>query len=136
MMNSAGFEESQHTADWALHVWAPTMISLFEQAARGLNALAGIQLALEPRFRKEFVYSGIDTESLLVGFLSELVYEIEQEGHGFDSFDIHIEGYQLQVVMDGAPLVALTKAIKAVTFHNLKIQKDRQGFDVEIVLDV
>jgi SHS2 domain-containing protein len=36
----------------------------------------------------------------------------------------------------GAPILSMDKAIKAVTFHNLQIQKTRRGVEVEIVFDV
>jgi SHS2 domain-containing protein len=38
--------------------------------------------------------------------------------------------------MEGAPLKALSKAIKAVTWHNLKVEKTARGLEVEIVFDV
>jgi SHS2 domain-containing protein len=38
--------------------------------------------------------------------------------------------------MDGAALVSMSKAIKAVTYHNLQIRKTERGVEVEIVFDV
>ncbi|MBE3038560.1 MAG: archease, partial [Chloroflexi bacterium] len=67
---------------------------------------------------------------------SELVYAAEQEKLGFDMFMIDIEGQTLKVEMEGAPLLYLNKAIKAVTYHNLQIQQTARGVEVEIVFDV
>jgi SHS2 domain-containing protein len=38
--------------------------------------------------------------------------------------------------MGGAPLQSLDKAIKAVTWHHLKIEETARGLEVEIVFDV
>lgn len=131
-----GFEEMQHTADWAMRVWAQDMPSLFAEAARGLNTLAHVELAQGPRERRRFECAAPDGESLLVAFLSELVYYQEQEGLAFEDFQIHIEDGRLRVAMQGAALRSIGKAIKAVTYHNLKIQKSERGYEAEIVLDV
>jgi SHS2 domain-containing protein len=132
----AGFEELPHTADWALHVWAPDLAGLFAEAARGMNALSGAQPAEGPRVERTFDAEAPDPESLLVRFLSELVYATEQEHLVFDRFEITIGDGHLQTKMSGAQLAALTKAIKAVTYHNLRIHPTERGVEVEIVFDV
>jgi SHS2 domain-containing protein len=142
----AGFEEIPHTADWALRVWAPDLATLFVTAAKGMNALAGITLAASPRVARSFEAAAADDESLLVAFLSELVYYAEQEYLGFDGFDIRYStvddstsAYRIAVIAQGAKIESLNKAIKAVTYHNLKISRSRLKrdlLDVEIVFDV
>jgi len=130
------FEELPHTADWALHVWAADLPTLFTEAARGMNALSGAQPAPGARLSREFSTKAPDMESLLVLFLSELVYAAEQEHLLFDAFEIDLNGSDLKVNMAGAPLLLLNKSIKAVTYHNLQIRQTDFGFEVEIVFDV
>ena len=65
-----GFEEISHTADWALRVWADDLEGLFAEAARGMNALSGAQLAEGPKVKRTFEAEAPDAESLLVAFLS------------------------------------------------------------------
>lgn len=131
-----GFAEIQHTADWALHVWGDDLPSLFAEAARGMNALAGAKLANGPRTSRTFEITGSDAEGLLVAFLSELIYAQEQEHLGFDRFEVRIRGRKAKVRAQGASLTSLTKAVKAVTYHNLKIEKTERGYEVVIVFDV
>ncbi len=130
------FEEIQHTADWSLRVWAADLPGLFAESARGMNALTGVHLAEAPRTRQNFEAVAPDPESLLVAFLSELVYYAEHEHLAFEQFDIVIEGQKLMVRMTGAPILSLNKAIKAVTYHNLHIHQTERGYEVEIVFDV
>lgn len=130
------FEEIPHTADWALRVWADDLAGLLAESARGMNWLAGAQLADQPRVKRIFETEEPDGESLLVAFLSELVYYAEQENMGFDDFDIQIKNDRLKVELAGAPLQSLNKAIKAVTWHKLEIKETARGLEAEIVFDV
>ena len=131
-----GYEEIPHTADWSIRVWAQDLEGLLAEFARGMNWLAGARLAEGPRVKKSFETEEPDGESLLVAFLSELVYYAEQENMGFDDFVIEIKNDTLKVEMTGAPLISLSKAIKAVTWHKLEIRKSARGVEVEIVFDV
>ena len=131
-----GFEEIPHTADWSIRVWANDLPGLLAESARGMYWLAGAQLADRPRIKRSFDTVGTDGESLLVAFLSELVFYTEQEFAGFDDFDIRIKDGRLKAELGGAPLKSLDKAIKAVTWHNLEIKTTARGLEVEIVFDV
>jgi len=132
-----GFEEISHTADWSVRVWAEDLPSLFAEAARAMNSLAGTVTGTGPRVNRTFESEGSDTESLLVAFLSELVYYQEQDhGLAFDTFELKIDGQKLKVEMEGAQIASLDKAIKAVTYHNLKIEETDHGFETTLVFDV
>jgi transaldolase len=45
-----------------------------------------------------------DLESLLIGFLSEVLYLIQRDGIGFDQFDLHITENRLQAAVSGQPI--------------------------------
>lgn len=132
-----GFEEISHTADWSVRVWAKDLPSLFTEAARAMNSLSGTEIGTGPRVRRAFAVEGPDAESLLVAFLSELLYYQEQDhGLAFDVFDLRVASQWLKVEMEGAPLASSEKAIKAVTYHNLKIEQTNEGLETTIVFDV
>jgi SHS2 domain-containing protein len=131
-----GFEEISHTADWSVRVWAEDLPLLFVEAAQAMNSLSGTAIGPGPRVTRTFEAEGPDVESLLVAFLSELVYYQEQENVAFDVFDLRVAAQWLKVGMEGAPIESVEKAIKAVTYHNLKIEKTPEGFETTIVFDV
>jgi SHS2 domain-containing protein len=131
-----GFEEISHTADWSARVWADDLPALFKEAARAMNLLAGTRIGNGPRLRTGFETEGPDVESLLVAFLSELVYYQEQENLAFDVFDLTMEHRRLKVEMEGSQIASSEKAIKAVTYHNLRIQRTNEGLETTIVFDV
>ncbi len=132
----SGYKEQPHTADWALHVWAASLPTLFVEAARGMNNLSDARPAQSPRVPRRFSVEAPDNESLLILFLSELVFAAEQENLVFNEFDLEIQDSKLNVFMSGTPILSISKYIKAVTYHNLQIQKTEAGFQVDIVFDV
>jgi SHS2 domain-containing protein len=131
-----GFEEISHTADWSVRVWAEDLPSLFAEAARAMNSLSGTVIGNGPRLARTFEVEGPDAESLLVAFLSELVYDQEQEQLAFDWFDLRVAARRLKVEMEGAQIESVDKAIKAVTYHNLIIEVTDRGLETIIVFDV
>ncbi len=101
-----------------------------------MNALSGMQLAPGPRAKRVFEHEGADEESLLVAFLSELIYLEEQDKVGFDTFVVELHKEQLHAELEGSSIASVEKPIKAVTFHNLKIVLTPHGCETEIVFDV
>ena len=132
----AGFREHDHTADWELEVWAPDMRGLLEQAARGMYALSSVRLADAPRRERTLQISANDAESLLVAFLQELLYIGEMETVGFDVYDISLDANTLNARLLGSPIESIEKEIKAVTYHNIKVEDIDNGVTVRIVFDV
>ena len=132
----AGYREIEHTADWEIDVWAPEIASLFEQAARGMYALSGVRLDPTPRLERALSIQAADPESMLVAFLSELLYIAEQEQLGFDRYDLSIQGEKLNARLSGAPIQVMEKEIKAVTYHQLAVRPSPRGLEVSLVFDV
>jgi SHS2 domain-containing protein len=141
------FEEISHTADWSVRVWAQDLSSLFAESARAMNSLSGTRISNGPRVKRTYESESPDAESLLVAFLSELVYCQEQENLAFDEFKIEVKrlapssagvskGEKLKVEMEGAQIASIDKAIKAVTYHNLQIKETELGFETIVVFDV
>lgn len=135
-----GFEEVEHTADWAYRVWSASWQGLFIQSARGLYHLAGLQLAAGPSRERELELRAIDPESLLVAWLNELLHLRESENLGGDCFEIHQLDLgtpaTLQAKVVGRPVRQWRKDIKAATYHNIAIVTTETGLEVTIVLDV
>jgi SHS2 domain-containing protein len=135
-MRTSGFEELEHTADWSLHAWAPDLAGLFEQAARGMYALMDLRPEMPARIEREVAFSAADAETLLVMFLSELLYFASEENLAFDQFELSVQPGQLEARLMGASSLGLHKEIKAVTYHLLEIAATGHGLEVTLVFDV
>jgi SHS2 domain-containing protein len=133
---TGGFQEQPHTADWALEVWAPDLVGLLQQAAVGMYALMQARLQAEPREAYRFEISAPDRETLLVTFLSELLYFTQRDEVAFDQFDLAQAGERLTAEVEGAPIESIAKEIKAVTYHNLAVRETARGLATTIVFDV
>ena len=92
------------------------------------------QPAAGPRLKRNFEIDGPDSESLLVAFLSEILFIQEHEELLFDTFEVRISDRRLSASLEGARLESLSKPIKAVTYHNLHIQSTEHGYETTLVL--
>ena len=137
MSITAGFRELAHTADWELEVWAPDLTGLLEQAAQGMYAISGTRLGCGERQTRTLDLHALDAESLLVRFLTELLWLGQQDGLAFENFVFTLQpGWSLQAQLSGAPILSVEKEIKAVTYHKLVIRRLTKGLTVNIVFDV
>lgn len=135
-LKNSGFVEVEHTADWAIRVWAPDITGLLAAAAGGMYALMGIRPQPGGSVRRACVLQGEDHESLMVTFLSELLYYLEVEWLVFDRFELTVQGRQLNAVLVGLPCSESYKEIKAVTYHQLQIIETERGLETLVVFDV
>ena len=136
--HEVAFEEVEHTADWALRIQGSDVQELLLNAARGINSL---MLAENDSYasqeEKSVDLNAIDTESLLVEWLSELAYWAEAEMIIFQKFDIEdISPTHVKATLYGSRVTQLEKHIKAVTYHNLEIVHTPNGLAATVVFDV
>ncbi len=137
-MTDRGYEEVDHTAEWSLRVWAPNMTELFIQAAQSMLAL--VEVRPERRSQgswREIELEAPDFETLLVDWLHELLYALETRYVTCAELDLQVEespalkGRILEV-----PAPRPKKHIKAVTYHELNIEKRNGRLETVIVFDV
>lgn len=136
-MGDCGFEELEHTADWALKVWGTDAASLFRCAAQGMLELLGAEPAGELQGSTEIKLQADDLESLLVSWLDEILFRIEGRHMTFAEIEVEITaGPGIHSEMKECPSAPIRKQIKAVTYHELAIEPARSGFETTIVFDV
>jgi SHS2 domain-containing protein len=136
-MVGIGYQEIEHTADWAIRVVARSLPQLFELAAQGMFAIAGVQVSDHAGTRERIQLEAFDPESLLVMWLEELLYLIESQELGISNLTIRqIEDNRLTAEIMTGELRSISRDIKAVTYHNLEITHQGNHWSVEIVFDV
>ena len=135
-MQESGYLELEHTADWALKVWAPDLPTLLITAARGMYALSGIQTDPNSIQAKSIQLESTDAEGLLVDFLSELLFLAELEHVAAIEYKISLKDYSLIAEIRTRNIIKIQKEIKAITYHNLKIIQKKDLFETVIIFDV
>ena len=138
MTQDQPWQEIEHTADWALRVQGKSHAALFENAARGMASLVGGEADKnQPTVEEQFELSALDWETLLVDWLTELLYLIEDQHIVFRIFNVqHIMPYQMVATAQGKPGGKFHKHIKAATYHNLNVTETGNGYEATIVFDV
>lgn len=133
------FEILEHTADIGLRARGLNLEETFEQATRGFAEIAGIWAPAGGDEVAIDVTSG-DLEALLVEWLSEVLYLHETR-------DAALAGVELASVDDGRATGTLTLTplgkepsegvpIKAITYHQLKIERTSDGYSAEVFFDI
>ena len=125
---------------------APTLVSLFEEAAHALAELSADVASDAPVDDEVQVeLTARDHESLLVAWLNELIFLGETRRLAFDAPTLStLEGepaerptrVRLVATAKGRRPSQARTAVKAATMHNLRICPTNGGVEATIVLDV
>ena len=130
------WQEIDHTADLALHMWAADLPDLFATAARGMFSLLTPLAGLATDATVDVALAALDVETLLVDWLNELLYLSEVGEVAFVDFGFEqLTPTALAATARGGVMVERLNYIKAATFHNLAVVRTRQGYETEIVFD-
>lgn len=131
------YEEVEHTADAAIRAFGRDLPELFANAAYGMFDLLADTEKLHPTMEREVSLEASDLEALLVDWLGELLYLREAHGEVYKEFEIStLSPTELRAVAKGGKRFVPRMDIKAVTYHDLKIEKTKEGYVVTIVFDV
>lgn len=133
------YEEISHTADVRLRVRAPTPEALLATAAQGMFDLMRWQAIGPERAVKETLHlEASDMETLLVDWLSELLYLAERSGVRWTNFDLTLgDSYTLEAKVEGVTGWLPERIVKAVTYHGLQIAQAKDGsWETVITFDV
>jgi SHS2 domain-containing protein len=131
------FEEVDHTADWALRVRGRDFPDLLRNASVGMLELAGIVADQGPGIVEDLTLNAPDREGLLVAWLEEVLYRVESRGLAVESAvmdEAPSGGLRARLTLQ--PVVRAERTIKAVTYHNLVVQRTSQGWEATVVFDV
>ncbi|MGA2329354.1 MAG: archease [Bryobacteraceae bacterium] len=135
------FEVLEHTADIGFRARGRTLAGLFESAAEALVALALELEDVSPRESYTLAAEGEDLESLLVNWLSEVLYWLDGKRVALRRFQVReIASSRVAAEGFGEPLDPSRHraklVVKGVTYHQLRIEQDEQGWVAEVFLDI
>ena len=133
-----------HTADVGFELGAPTLEGLFEEARRALLMIVFERPPEEGEGVDTIRLSAPDRETLLVRWLNELNYLIQDAGFVPVGAEMRLgeggSGYALEARLTGAPLhleeYGWQGEIKSATFHGLEVTRGDEGWHARVILDV
>jgi len=133
------FTELSHTADVKIQVSAPSLEALFSDA---LQALMQVMYGKDRKggILREFTLHADNNESLLVDFLSEVLFISEVDGLVFSRADITISRDELHAVLEGEAFDPARHAggteVKGISYSGLSISHDTNGYMLNLLFDV
>ena len=142
---SAMIRMLDHTADVGFELEAPSLEALFEEARRALLMVVFEHPPEEGEGMDTVRLAAPARETLLVRWLNELVYLIQDAGFVPAGAEIQLpeagdSGYALEARLTGAPLLleeyGWQGEIKSATFHGLDVVNDEDGWHARVILDV
>ena len=135
------YEIFEHTADLGLRVRAADLPTLFADAGRGLFAMVVENPdSIEPGESRDFQIVGSDLTYLLFDWLNELLYLCDTEHLLCSQFEVRLDEHGLTATARGEPIDPdrhqLTHEIKAITYHELKVEREGAGWFAEVIVDI
>ncbi|RLI88510.1 MAG: archease [Candidatus Altiarchaeales archaeon] len=137
------FEFLEHIADLKFRSYGKTLDACFENAAKAMfSSILDLNSVIVKTERKIEIKSD-SLETLLHDFLSEILFLFETEDLVFGEFHVSIkknEGYQISAKLKGEKFnpkrhVIMTD-IKAVTYHEMRIEKKDGEWVVDVLCDI
>ena len=133
------FTELPHTADVRIRITAATPDLLFEDAFLALMQTVFCK-DRKGGVKRDLRIESENRESLLLDFLSEVLFICEVEGLVFLRAEVTITENVLSAKLDGEPFDRSRHSggteVKGISYSGLSIVKDTNGYMAEIVFDV
>ena len=132
------YEELDHTADVGIRAYGASLEELFVNAAAGMFSLITDLEAVRPKGEVEVRVEGEDLGERMVNWLQELLFLHETQHLLLCDFDVEFQGNAVRGQARGEkidkPRHELRLAVKAVTYHHLKIDPSKGV--AEIIFDI
>src|SRR5215472_9595547 len=131
----------EHAADVGFRAYAGTLPELFERAAEALMEIAVETGHIEPRDSYPLEAAGDSNESLLVNWLSEILYYLDGKHLALRTFKVkdlaadRVTGEAFGEPRDPFRHPA-SLVVKGITYHQLKIEQNEAGWLCEVFVDV
>ena len=135
------FEILDHTADIGFIVYGEDLQSLFENAGEAFFHLITDLNKVRLRTERKIEIRGESLERLIVDWLSELLYlhdvenlllkrfNVESVGEGGLKAKVRGEVFQEDVHV-------IKTGVKAVTYHQIEVRQEEEGWRARIILDL
>jgi len=137
------FKFLEHTADVKFQAFGKNLEEVFENSALALKEIIVGKLKIKKEIKKKLEVTGKDNGSLLYNFLEEFLFLLDSEDFILSSIkNIKIKDDKLTAVIvgDKASNYKFTNDVKAITYHQMKVEKKiikgKESWVCQVVVDV
>jgi SHS2 domain-containing protein len=130
----------EHTADIRMEVFGESLEEVFSSALEGMTEAIGpiYSDTAAKKVRRELDLHSIDATTLLIDFLSEVLFLIQEHKECYEHVEIReIDERTVKAILKGRTITKTKDEIKGVTFHDADLVQDQEGtWRSVIVFDV
>lgn len=130
-----------HTADVKIHAEGKTVNAAFASAALALKQiiLDFEKVKIKSLIKKQISVSGKDGSALLYNFLEEFLFLIDAEDFILSKITkLNIKNGKLsaEILGDKFSNYKLNNKVKAITYNEMRVVKEKNKYVIELVVDV
>jgi SHS2 domain-containing protein len=139
------FEFLEHVADAYVAAYGRSLEEAFENAALAMFELMTDTEKVEPSSSDSVVIEEYDEKALLYSWLEHLLLRFEIEGKVYAKFRVDqllrtSKGWKMSATAFGEQFDPARHAskveVKAVTYHQMEINRENNGYVVKFILDL
>jgi SHS2 domain-containing protein len=133
------FKFLEHTADVKFQAEGKEIEDVFKNSGLALKETICNKTKIKERKNKKINVKGEDFESLLYNFLEEIIYLLDAKNFIISEIKkIQIKKFKLTAIISGdtASNYQFTNEVKAVTYNDMFVKKDKGKWISQVVLDV
>jgi len=143
-MSAKSYEYLEHTADLFFRSYGKNLGECYTNAARAMFSALVDSHSVDPVIKRTLFLEANDLPALMHDYLSEILFLFETEGMVFRDFDVSVEQKgainKLSATLSGEKFnkkkhIILTD-IKAVTYHDLKVEEQKGQWVAEVLCDI
>ena len=135
----AKYKFLEHTADVKFTAEGKTLEEAFSNAAYALRETMTKGERINSREKKKINVNGRDFESLLYNFLEEFLFLFDSEGFVLSKINklkIKDKNLECEASGDNRKKYRISNDVKAVTYNEMFVKKEKSKWIVQVVLDV
>jgi len=129
----------KHTGDIKFQAEGKTLRKAFLNSALILKEIMTEEAKIKAKKKKKIKIKGKDEKQLLLNFLEEFLFLLDAEDFilsKIKKLKIKDNKLEAEIVGDKASSYGFSNSVKAITYSEMKIEKKRGKFIIQIVLDV
>jgi len=129
----------EHTADVKFQAFGKDVEEVFENSFLALKETICGKKKIKGKEKIKITAKGKDYESLLYGFLEEILYLIDAEEFVATKIkEMKIRRFRLTAILMGDKIknYRFTNSVKAITYNEMFIKKEKGRWISQVVLDV
>ena len=132
------FKFLKHTADVKFQAFGKSLNEVFENSALALAETMTKGAGIKSKFKRKFFIKEKDDVALLQKFLEEFLFLLDAENFILASCKVKIEDNKLEAEVKGdkASSYKFNNDVKAVTYNEMQVKKEKNKYVCQVVLDV